>query len=204
MRDNIEELTDAYDKAHKEKRRWKVIFLINLVILLCILLYSCSLSLYLGGLNAYTVVWSADMLEVQKDNIKSMSTKELIDESVKNGYVSNAIEFYYDPVDNLIYDTAGGSTTYYSVPSLNNNIVGYELKYDIKDFKKGGRLQDSITKVANQKFIWGINDGSSQMAVPESTDLKFNGSSYRKISEATGISLAGLHGIITKETGMKK
>lgn len=180
----LQKLSEELEKLIKTKKRWRTFVFIELLILLIILLYSCSIFLFgAKNLNVYSAVYSAEMISVDKDTFSSMTSDDILRESIENDYVSNCMEFYYDPDDKTAYDIKMSDTVtrYYSVDDLNKAIVGQKLNYKLSSLEKTADWTPSETVIANRVFSYGLRDGSSQMAYKESENLVFNGYSAELI-----------------------
>ena len=180
----LQKLMEELEKLVKTKKRWRTFVFIELLILLIILLYSCSIYLFgAKNLNVYSAVYSADMISVNKDTFYSLTTEDILNQSIEEGYISNCMEFYYDPADKTAYDIkmSDTSTRYYSVDDLNKAIVGQKLSYRLTSLEKTADWTPSETVIANKVFTYGLRDGSSQMANKESENLVFNGYSAELI-----------------------
>lgn len=67
-----------------------------------------------------------------------------------------------------------GSTTYYSVDSLDSQIRGSLLDYEVS-VEETKKPADSHTAIVNKEFTWGFDDGSCQIAKRGTNELLFNG-----------------------------
>lgn len=181
LNERLHELMDALDAEEKKKRKWQKTFLILLILFLIILLYSCTSFIISKRreVKSYNAVLTANMISVDKSELASMTSAEILEESRKAGYVSNTMEFYYDPLDAKAYGLTEGNTRYYSIASLNSQIRGKSLDYSLTSLVETRSPVNSKTKVANKVFSYGYKDGSSQMAKPESKDLVFSGYSKK-------------------------
>lgn len=180
LRDKREELLEEYDRQCKLKRRWLRTAVILLIILIIILLYSCALYMRRGDVKVYNAVYTADMLKVDKSTFDTMTTEEILAASHKDELVSNCMEFYYDPDDDIAYDleNAGANTTYYSIRSLDAAIVGQHLNYNLsslKELEDSEYGQPSVTQVMTKVFQYGLRDGSCQTAAKGSDVPIFSG-----------------------------
>lgn len=180
LRDEREELLEEFEHQSKLKRRWLRTAVILLIILIIILLYSCALYMRRGNIKVYNAVYTADMLMVDKSTFDTMTTEEILAASREDDLVSNCMEFYYDPDDDVAYDleNAGGSTKYYSIRSLDAAIVGQPLNYNLTSLKEIAdkkQAQPSVTQVMTKVFQYGLRDGSCQTAAKGSDVPIFSG-----------------------------
>ena len=168
----LAEKNEEYDKACAKKRRWQRITLVSLVLLLIILLYSCSSVMFLERSKGYNVVASAEMIQVDKSALQTMTSEQLLKESMGKDVVSNCLEWVY--ADGMQYIMRDGSTTYYSVDSLDSQIRGSLLDYEVS-VEETKKPVDSHTAIVNKEFTWGFDDGSCQIAKRGTNELLFNG-----------------------------
>ena len=200
LNEKLHELMDTLTVEEKKKRRWQRVALGALILLLVILLYSCSTILFgrKYEVKSYNAVLTADLVAVDATEISSMTANEILEESQQRGYVSNTKEFYYDPTDAVAYGLAEGNTRYYDIDSLNKAIMGKVLNYSLTSLVETDKPVTSKTEVANKVFSYGYADGSAQMALPESEKLIFSG--YTK--ELVDRYLDGLHLDIYEESAV--
>ena len=180
LNEELDQYQYELDNIKKSTRYWHYGAVFWLVVLIIILLYSCAAKMKQEPVvEYYKATLKADMLGVSTEGFETITTDELLEASIENGYVSNCSEFYYDPSDSTLYSILDGSTTYYSVDSLEQAIAGSPLTYRISQVEKAMTGSDSVTEVVTTDFTYGFNDGSCQMAIPETEDLVFSGYSKR-------------------------
>lgn len=185
--DNYEELKELHSKyekavgdleeAEKCKRRWIKADIVMLILLLIILLFSLLVTVIKmrQPITYYSAEVTAKMLKLDKSYLSTMTTEELLDTSKSGKYVSNCMEFYYDPIDDATFDFAEGNTTYYSITDLNAMIVGQELGYQLTRLEENDEAWDSMTSIATKEFSYGFKDGSCQAVEQNTTSHIFDG-----------------------------
>lgn len=183
LNDKLHELMNTLNAEEKKRGKWQKAVIVSLVLLLVILLYSCTTYILSKRyeVKAYNAVLTADMINVDKSELSSMTSDSILRESEVKGYVSNTMEFLYDPKDAVAYGLTEGNTTYYDIASLGNAIVGKELTYTLTSLEETDSPVSCKTEVANKVFSFGFADGSAQMALPESTEVIFSGYTKRLV-----------------------
>lgn len=180
LEERIQLQEEQNEKLRKKIRYCRYATVLFLVLTLIILLYSCTTSQIdeVPVVDYYVATFSADILGVNVEDIETITTEELLTTSQEHGYIANCLEFYYDGIR---YDMEDGSTVYYSVDSLRDQLDGAEINYSLRVFEKGNECPDSATEIVSTAFEYGFADGSCQMALPETTDLVFSGYSKELI-----------------------
>lgn len=177
----LEALQDEYNLKLKgllsKNRRWQRLDIYALIVLIILLLYSLTTVIYITKYvtKKYQVNLVADTITVDESALTTKSTQEILEDSVRNGYVSNCMEFYYDDEDGIVQQISSDDSIYYSVDEMQAQVNSNKLNYTIKSIEKVDKPGTSNTRVANQEFVYGFDDGSSQEAIPNSDKLVWNG-----------------------------
>lgn len=161
----------------KKNRRWQIADIAALIILIILMLYSVTTVIYTTKYltKKYQVNLVADTIVVNEDELRTKSSTEILEDSVKNGYISNCMEFYYDNEDGVVQQISDDDSIYYSIDDMQNQVISNKLNYSIKSVREVKEPGSSITKIANQEFIYGFDDGSSQETIKNSNKLIWNG-----------------------------
>ena len=182
--DEVIAQSEGFDKNNKDLEReigkWRTLNIIAIIFLIIVLLFSLTTVLVKTRykVKTYEVKLVANEIQVDKELIGTKTTNEILEESKEKGYVSNCMEFYYDPLEKEEFWKDKNKTTYYSVDDLRAEVFGYPITYKIDSIEEigwGQKPSKCETKVTSHEFSYGIADGSAQEAYPDSTNLEFNG-----------------------------
>lgn len=182
--DEVIAQSEGFEKNNKDLERevgkWRTLNIIAIIFLIIVLLFSLTTILVKTRykIKTYEVKLVANEIQVDKELIRTKNTNEILEESKEKGYVSNCMEFYYDPVEKEEFWKEKNKTTYYNIEDLRREIFGYPITYRVDSIEQigfGKKPSKSETNVTSHEFSYGLADGSAQEAYPDSTALEFNG-----------------------------